>query len=139
MNLVPFIDLLSACIAFLLMTAVWTSLYRADASLAHPGSGPREELSPPADVTLGVLLEPAGAVIVSGAKREHLAAGASGQVDERELMAALGRLKAAHPDRRDLRVAVSAGVLFDALAEVLDAGHAAGFAELAVADAAGML
>lgn len=36
LNLVPFIDLLSCCIAFLLITAVWTSIARIDVS--HAGS-----------------------------------------------------------------------------------------------------
>ena len=32
LNLVPFIDLLSCCIAFLLITAVWTTVARVDVS-----------------------------------------------------------------------------------------------------------
>jgi biopolymer transport protein ExbD len=36
-NLVPFIDLLSCCIAFLLITAVWTTVARID--VAHGNGG----------------------------------------------------------------------------------------------------
>src|SRR5271167_3473295 len=37
-NLVPFIDLLSCCISFLLITAVWTQLARMDVEQKSPGA-----------------------------------------------------------------------------------------------------
>jgi biopolymer transport protein ExbD len=46
LNLVPFIDLLSCCIAFLLITAVWTAIARVDVATA--GAGPVAEEEAPA-------------------------------------------------------------------------------------------
>ncbi|HEX9105127.1 MAG TPA: biopolymer transporter ExbD, partial [Polyangia bacterium] len=45
LNLVPFIDLLSCCIAFLLITAVWTTLARLDVAPAG-GAGDVEDARP---------------------------------------------------------------------------------------------
>src|SRR6185295_6826827 len=47
-NLVPFIDLLSCCISFLLITAVWTQLARMDVTQkAKAPSGAVEDQPPP--------------------------------------------------------------------------------------------
>src|SRR5438477_6455500 len=45
-NLVPFIDLLSCCISFLLITAVWSQLAIIE---AHGGGHGRGEVTVPAD------------------------------------------------------------------------------------------
>jgi biopolymer transport protein ExbD len=45
LNLVPFIDLLSCCIAFLLITAVWTTIARVDVA---PAGGEGEGAASPA-------------------------------------------------------------------------------------------
>lgn len=54
LNLVPFIDLLSCCIAFLLITAVWTSLARLDVAPAGGTSCANEEGPPTTSWTLYV-------------------------------------------------------------------------------------
>jgi biopolymer transport protein ExbD len=46
MNLVPFIDLLSCCIAFLLITAVWTTVARVDVATAGAANCVNEEGPP---------------------------------------------------------------------------------------------
>jgi biopolymer transport protein TolR len=47
LNLVPFIDLLSCCIAFLLITAVWTTLARVDVVNGGASATAAEEGPPP--------------------------------------------------------------------------------------------
>lgn len=47
LNLVPFIDLLSCCIAFLLITAVWTTVARVDVATAGAASCVNEDGPPP--------------------------------------------------------------------------------------------
>src|SRR4051794_20177502 len=50
LNLVPFIDLLCCCIAFLLITAVWTQMARIDVSQkgqGQKGEENQEEKEPP--------------------------------------------------------------------------------------------
>jgi biopolymer transport protein TolR len=49
LNLVPFIDLLSVCITFLMVTAVWTqiSAMRVDQAISDPNAQPVESDQPP--------------------------------------------------------------------------------------------
>src|SRR4051812_41128582 len=53
-NLVPFIDLLSCCISFLLITAVWTQLARMDVTQKGQGAAGAvdEEKKPEVQLTL---------------------------------------------------------------------------------------
>lgn len=48
-NLVPFIDLLTVCITFLIMTAVWTQLssLQVDQAISDPNAEPVEQDAPP--------------------------------------------------------------------------------------------
>src|SRR2546426_11669284 len=46
-NLVPFIDLLSCCISFLLITAVWTQLARMDVQQKGQGAAGSTDEKPP--------------------------------------------------------------------------------------------
>jgi biopolymer transport protein ExbD len=59
-NLIPMIDLLVCCIAFLLITAVWSHMGRVEAraDVAGQGSGPQVTLVP--DKTLHVLVKDQG-------------------------------------------------------------------------------
>src|SRR5258708_2140278 len=60
-NLVPFIDLLSCCISFLLITAVWTQLARMDVQQKSPGvQGAVDEKPPENQVNLTVFVDKDG-------------------------------------------------------------------------------
>src|SRR5437879_12370466 len=60
-NLVPFIDLLSCCISFLLITAVWTQLARMDVSQKGQGAaGSTDEKPPEPTVTLTLFVNADG-------------------------------------------------------------------------------
>ena len=50
-NLLPFIDLLSCCISFLLITAVWTQLARMDVSQKGQGAAGSTDEKPPEPTT----------------------------------------------------------------------------------------
>src|SRR5438105_7506190 len=54
-NLVPFIDLLSCCISFLLITAVWTQLARMNVTQKGQGAAGAEPDKPP-EPTLNLTL-----------------------------------------------------------------------------------
>src|SRR5437868_8092484 len=61
LNLVPFIDLLSCCISFLLITAVWTQLARMDVSQKGQGAAGAESEKPPEPtVTLTLFIDKDG-------------------------------------------------------------------------------
>src|SRR5256885_5688829 len=60
-NLVPFIDLLSCCISFLLITAVWTQLARMDVTQKGQGAaGSTDEKPPEAQITLTLYINTDG-------------------------------------------------------------------------------
>src|SRR5947209_20307091 len=61
LNLVPFIDLLSCCISFLLITAVWTQLARMDVTQKGQGAaGAQDEKPPEAQVNLTLFINADG-------------------------------------------------------------------------------
>src|SRR5438067_9265152 len=60
-NLVPFIDLLSCCLSFLLITAVWTQLARMDVTQKGQGAaGSTDEKPPEAQITLTLYINQDG-------------------------------------------------------------------------------
>ncbi|MBY0385641.1 biopolymer transporter ExbD, partial [bacterium] len=61
-NLIPFIDLLSACICFLLLTAVWVQVGTLDVKQAVGGQPASETPKKP---TLWVSMGPAGELSIN--------------------------------------------------------------------------
>src|SRR3954469_16335928 len=60
-NLVPFIDLLSCCLSFLLITAVWTQLARMDVTQKGQGAaGSTDEKPPEPTVSLTLYIDKDG-------------------------------------------------------------------------------
>jgi biopolymer transport protein ExbD len=118
-NLVPFIDLLSCCIAFLLITAVWSQVANIDVRTAGPGGdagggapmptlwiGERDcELRLPGGVT--VAIEPA---------------------------ALPATLRARRGDGEALLVEPADAVRYERLVAALDAARAAGYVSLSVSN-----
>src|ERR1700755_872910 len=61
LNLVPFIDLLSCCISFLIITAVWTQLARMDVTQKGQGAaGASDEKPPEAQIQLTLFIDSDG-------------------------------------------------------------------------------
>lgn len=121
LNLVPYIDLLTCMIAFLLITAVWTQVV----GLRNQG---RSEGGDPAAVpiALTVVVGELGFNVVVGERSEPLPRAGSTH-DFPALEAALARLKAGHPDREDVRVASEDAVPYETLVRTMDTVLAAGF------------
>jgi biopolymer transport protein ExbD len=116
-NLVPFIDLLSCCIAFLLITAVWSQVSALEVQQGGgaPGEGP-----------------PSKPLVLAIDAREYrltLPDGTSRAVDRARLSETL---KAARGDRDELLVEPTDGVSYERLVGGLDAARAAGFVKLAL-------
>jgi biopolymer transport protein ExbD len=135
LNLVPYIDLLTCMIAFLLITAVWTQV----ASLrANPrGQGANEEALP--SPKLAVLVGEGGFNVVLDDSAQ-LVPLVDGRHDFAALGRALGALKAARPDQEDAEVSPEDAVRFETLVRTMDALIAAGFPAVSVngARAAGL-
>src|SRR5437762_577894 len=97
LNLVPYIDLLTCLIAFLLITAVWTQVARLEASQRAPGDG---ESNAPPGTKLVVLVGADGFNVVVDGDRQILFR-TDGRYDFSTLARALGRVKAIHRDKDD--------------------------------------
>lgn len=116
-NLVPFIDLLSCCIAFLLITAVWSSVAAIE---THTG-GSNDETAVPAT--------PPPTLWVGRADFQlRIPGGTTLTIEPAQLAATLR----AHHTGDELIVESVDGVPYDRLVRGLDAARAAGFVQIAV-------
>jgi biopolymer transport protein ExbD len=138
-NVVPAIDLLSCCIAFLLVTAVWTQIARLQAAQYGNGAAP----APGAGVAITLRLGPEGHVLETSDGRSVAVAasgrGADGQpgYDFAQLQAKLRELRAQHPDASAVTVAAEDDVRYDDLVHTIDACVGAGLANVQVTGHAG--
>ena len=130
LNLVPYIDLLTCMIAFLLITAVWTQLARLQVAQRGPGAEGDELPSPRVTVVVGEQ----GFNLVVNEERRVLPRAAGGY-DFAALGTALQKVKAAMPDKNDLLVSSEDSVTYDTLIQTMDTVLAAGFPTPSLVDA----
>jgi biopolymer transport protein ExbD len=139
LNIVPFIDLMSCLVAFLLVTAVWVNTARLDTKPV--GRAHKDGPVQPPDPKLSVLVEADGIWVgesVTG-QLQH--------IDGRDWMA-LDATLAAHKagatfiDRSDLELAVEsrrgAEVTYQDMITAMDIAHRAGFADVGITDPQGL-
>jgi biopolymer transport protein ExbD len=133
LNLVPYIDLLTCMVAFLLITAVWTQLARLE--VRQRGQSEDEGIEKPS-AKIAVLVHPDGfALLVNGEQRPLPRRAVTGY-DFAGLTAALAQLKRTYPDKTDVQVASEDGIPFDPLLATMDASIAAGFPDVSLSEAA---
>jgi biopolymer transport protein TolR len=123
LNLVPYIDLLTCMVAFLLITAVWTQLAQLKTSRRSPGAE-GDELPPTTRIGLVVGAEEIN-VLVN--EERVVLPNKNGEPDWDMLSATLKRAKSHYPDKDDVQITSADAVLFDRLASVMDTTIAAGF------------
>jgi len=137
-NVVPAIDLLSCCIAFLLFTAVWTQISRLQVSQLGTGA-PQDPALQEAQKSLAVTLavgERGLLLVVGDATFEIPSLGRSpeGAVTQ-DLKSLAGRLKSVkgeYPDQVSIVVSAEDTVPYGDLVHVIDACLAAGLAQVSV-------
>jgi len=121
-NLVPFIDLLSCCISFLLITAVWTQI--AGLQVASSGGPPEPQQKQEQFLYLESLPTEKGyQLTMPGAAVEiPKVAVASGQLafDRRTLADKLRTLKVSLPDQSAITVQPEDAVAYDDLVSTVD-------------------
>ncbi len=136
LNLVPFIDLMSVLISFLLITAVWTqvSMIQIGSSLYGKKSDaqPAPEPPPHSDIVLKVEVRPNGYVLTVGKQAISLPM-KSGAYDEAGLTAQLQRVKQLYPDKQDAVVAVADVLAYENLINAMDTLLVTGFTAISVA------
>lgn len=122
LNLVPFIDLLSVLISFLLMTAVWTQVAKID--VKQTPNQPSEDDPPPEPeeekLNLAVLVTSTGYKITAR-NVEPIEIAMKGEMYDRESLAKeLQKIRAAHPDNEDVQVTCEDKVNYQELITVMD-------------------
>ncbi|UXR64664.1 biopolymer transporter ExbD [Bdellovibrio bacteriovorus] len=136
LNLVPFIDLMSVLITFLLITAVWTqvSMIQIGSSLYGKKSDTQPSPTPPpnADVVLKVDVKEVGYVLTVGKQVISLPM-VNEQFDEAGLVAQLQRVKQLYPEKVDAIVTVADIIPYEQLIKAMDNCLAAGFSAISVA------
>jgi biopolymer transport protein TolR len=131
LNLVPYIDLLTCMVAFLLITAVWTQLARL--KVGQRGQGPLDSDEPPHD-KIAVVVHDDGFNVIVGNDQKPLPKKA-GAFDFAALAGELAAVKRTHPDRTDAQVVSADDIVFDSLVRTMDATMSAGFPDLSLLDA----
>jgi biopolymer transport protein ExbD len=132
LNLVPYIDLLTCMVAFLLITAVWTQLARL--KVGQRGPGPGDEGEQPHRTNVAVVVHDDGFNLIVDNDQKPLPRKA-GELDYATLAFELAAVKRAHPDKTDVNVVSADDIVFDTLVRTMDATMSAGFPDLSLLDA----
>ena len=120
LNLVPFIDLLSCCICFLLITAVWTQI--SGLQVASSG-GPPDQQKQETTIDVKLLLTEKGySLTMAGAQIDiPKVNGRNGpSFDRKTLDEKLKTLKASLPDQNAITVQPEDAVAYSDLVETVD-------------------
>jgi biopolymer transport protein ExbD len=134
-NLVPFIDLMSVLITFLLITAVWTqvSMIKLGSSLYSKQNTEDVDKPPPkTEVPLRVDVKDAGHVIVIGPKRIDIPKKGA-DYDTETLTMQLMQIKQVYPEKVDAVITMDEHLKYDFLIHGMDALLQAGFPAISVA------
>jgi biopolymer transport protein TolR len=132
LNLVPYIDLLTCMVSFLLITAVWTQLARLEVQQkAQSAAGETAPSEIKTKIIVNVDSEGYNVVENETSKRIPKQGEAYNVVD---LSVELKRLKEAHPDTNDLQVASEDSIKFDTIVQTMDACLANHFPAVSLVD-----
>jgi biopolymer transport protein ExbD len=132
LNLVPYIDLLTCMVAFLLITAVWTQLARLQAQQKGQGQA-GEETPPELQVKIVVLVNQEGFNLVVGPDQTPIPKKGA-DYDFERLAAELKKAKDGHPDKNDAQVASEDTVKFETLVKAMDTAIQQRFPDISLID-----
>lgn len=132
LNLVPYIDLLTCMVAFLLITAVWTQLARLSASQKGQGQA-GEETPPEQQVNIVVVVNQEGFNLVVSQEQTPIPKKGE-QYDFEKLGVELKKIKDAHPDKNDVKVASEDQIKFDTLVRTMDTALTSRFPDISLID-----
>jgi biopolymer transport protein TolR len=137
LNLVPYIDLLTCMVAFLLITAVWTQLARLEVQQRGQGEVGSQAVIDKLRIT--VVVHDGGFNLAVGSDQKPIPRkpdGAGGALDYALLEDELRAVKHQHPDETDVEILSSDATVFEALVRTMDAVMSAGFPAVSLLDAA---
>lgn len=135
LNLVPFIDLMSVMIIFLLLTAVWTqvSMIQIGSSIYGKKSSEDPVTPPPrAEIPFRLDVQTAGYQVVIG-QRKFTVPMVEGKYDQTTLVQKLKEIKEIYPDKEDAVITVLDELPYESLIGGMDALLVSGFPMISVA------
>jgi biopolymer transport protein TolR len=136
-NLIPFIDLLSACICFLLLTAVWVQVGSMDVKQAVGGQPASETPKKP---TLWVNMGTNGALVLNIQDTKKVPArlqklsiqGVDGKINTADLDTAIKELKTLEPELRTALIQPQAESVYEDMIALMDQFKQQGLVDLGV-------
>ena len=133
LHLVPYIDLLTCLVSFLLITAVWTQLARLEAR--QKGQGQVTDEAPPvAPEKVQVVVNDEGFNLVTG--QDQLPIPKKGtEYDYDRLTTELNKYKETHADKNDIQVMSEDQIKFEILVRTMDTALSARFPDISLLDA----
>lgn len=135
LNIVPFIDLMSVCIIFLLITAVWTqvSMIQIGSSIYGKKTAQEQAQPPPrAEIPFRLDVREEGYRIVVGRSSSNIPK-VEGKYNKVALLAELKKVKELYPEKVDAVITVLDELPYESLIGGMDALLAANFPEISVA------
>ena len=137
-NLVPFIDLLSCCISFLLITAVWTQLARMDVTQKGPGAaGATQENQEEKQVQLTVYVDKDGYTFAKSSGEQTPIPFKDGDYDYAKLSEILVKAKLEFPEKTDIAVKSDDSVIYSKIIHTMDIVLTSKFPDIALSDKGG--
>ncbi len=135
LNLVPYIDLLTCMVTFLLITAVWTQLARIDVTQKGQAQSAEQTDEKPPETRLVVVVNEDGFLIAGGAAGDQKPIKKKeGKYDYDTLSAILKEVKKTYPDKRDVHIASDDGIQYQYIIQTMDTALTAQFPDIALTD-----
>jgi biopolymer transport protein TolR len=128
LNLVPYIDLLTCMVAFLLITAVWTQLARLE--VQQRGQGDADSQSAADQTRIAVAVHGDGFNLIVKDEQKPF------PLDYARLEDELKAVKRLFPDKTDIQIISEDPIRFDTLVKTMDAVMSAGFPAVSLLDGA---
>ncbi|MGE3974892.1 MAG: ExbD/TolR family protein [Bdellovibrionales bacterium] len=139
LNLVPFIDLMSVCIIFLLLTAVWTqvSMIQIGSSMyAKKIDGDQSEPPPVDKITFQLKVKSTGYLVMINSASVQIPK-VAGAFDDKRLLTYLQQVKQKYPQKNDAIISLDDEIIYEEMIRGMDVLMLSGFAEISVATAGG--
>jgi biopolymer transport protein TolR len=133
-NLVPFIDLLSCCISFLLITAVWTQLARMDVTQKGPGAAGSTDEPPNDQVQLTVFIDKDGYTFNKSTGESTPIPMKGDDYDYGKLADILKDAKGQYPDKEDIAIKADDSVVYNKIIRTMDIVISSKFPTIALGD-----
>lgn len=130
LNIVPFIDLMSVLITFLLISAVWTqvSMIQLGASFASPRDNDQTDFKPPPleDLVFRLDVVEKGYILKIGTETKPIPK-QNNEYNSVALITELAKIKKKYPEKGSIKIAISDEIMYEHVITVMDAGLKSGF------------